>query len=40
MYETGAGNLTQSETTMLVHFGKERTQQWKLVRLEAPKEAK
>jgi hypothetical protein len=34
VYETGFGNLTQPETTMLVHFGKDRTQQWTLVRLE------
>jgi hypothetical protein len=38
VYETGFGNLTQSETSMLVHFGKDRTEQWTLVRLEAPKE--
>ncbi len=40
VYETGIGNLTEPETTMLVHFGKDRTQQWTLVRLEAPKDAK
>jgi hypothetical protein len=40
VYETGFGNLSQAETSMLVHFGKERTQQWMLVRLEAPKEEK
>src|SRR5262249_34314081 len=38
VFETGLGNLTQAETTMLVHFGKERTEQWTLVRLEAPKD--
>jgi hypothetical protein len=38
VFETGVGNLAQSETSMLVHFGKERTQQCTLVRLEAPKE--
>jgi hypothetical protein len=36
VYETGIGNLTQPETTMLVHFGKDRTQQWTLVRLDPP----
>jgi hypothetical protein len=36
VYETGVGNLSQPETQMLVHFGKERTQQWTLVRLEKP----
>jgi hypothetical protein len=40
VYETGVGNLAQAETAMLVHFGKDRTQQWTLVRLEAPKEEK
>ena len=40
VYETGLGNLSQPETSMLVHFGKERTQQWTLVRLEAPEESK
>jgi hypothetical protein len=36
VYETGVGNLSQAETSMLVHQGKERTQQWTLVRLEPP----
>src|SRR5262249_50523661 len=40
VYETGLGNLSQAETSMLVHFGKERTQQWTLVRLEPPEESK
>jgi hypothetical protein len=40
VYETGLGNLTQPETEMLIHFGKESTQQWMLVRLEPPKEEK
>jgi hypothetical protein len=39
VYETGVGNLTEPETTMLVHFGKDRTQQWTLVRLEKPEDA-
>jgi hypothetical protein len=39
VYETGVGNLSQPETSMLVHLGKERTQQWTLVRLEAPKDS-
>jgi hypothetical protein len=34
IFEAGLANLTKSETTMLVHFGKERTQQWTLVRIE------
>jgi hypothetical protein len=40
VYETGVGNLAQPETSMLVHFGKERTQQWTLVRMEPPEEMK
>jgi hypothetical protein len=36
VYETGVGNLSQPETSMLVHLGKDRTQQWTLVRLEPP----
>jgi hypothetical protein len=40
VYETGIANLTEGETSMLVHFGKERTQQWALVRLEQPEEGK
>jgi hypothetical protein len=38
VFETGLGNLSQPETQMLVHTGKDRTQQWTLVRLEKPKE--
>jgi hypothetical protein len=33
IFEAGFANLTRSETTMLVHFGKGRTQQWTLVRI-------
>jgi hypothetical protein len=40
IYEVGIANLTQAETTMLVHFGKDRTQQWKLIRVEQPAEQK
>jgi hypothetical protein len=40
VYETGIGNLTEPETSMLVHFGKDRTQQWTLVRLEPPEDKK
>jgi hypothetical protein len=35
-YEAGIANLTKDETTMLVHFGKDRTQQWTLVRMPQP----
>jgi hypothetical protein len=38
VYETGIGNLMEKETTMLVHFGKDKTQQWTLIRLEQPPE--
>jgi hypothetical protein len=38
IFETGLNNLTQEQTTVLAHFGKERTQQMVLVRLEEPKD--
>jgi hypothetical protein len=34
VYEAGVANLTKSETTMMVHFGKDRSQQYTLVRIE------
>ena len=34
--EAGIYNLTQEETTALVHFGKEQTQNWLMVRLPEP----
>jgi hypothetical protein len=40
VYEAGIANLTKPETTMLVHFGKDNTQQWTLVRVEQPAEKK
>ena len=40
VYETGLYNLTQDETTMLVHQGKERTEQYKLFRVEQQEEKK
>jgi len=36
VYEAGLNNLTQNETTVLIHYGKERTQQMILVRLPEP----
>jgi hypothetical protein len=36
VFETGIYNLTKSQTPVLVHFGKDRTQQWLLVRLQKP----
>lgn len=35
--ETGVFNLTQDQAEALVHFGKEKTQQWLMVRLDQPK---
>jgi hypothetical protein len=40
IYEVGFANLTREESTMLVHFGKDRTQQWTLVQIEPPAEQK
>lgn len=36
IYETGIYNLTKDQTPVLVHFGKDRTQQWLLVRMKQP----
>jgi hypothetical protein len=36
VFETGLNNLTQKETTVLVHYGKERTEQMILIRLPDP----
>ena len=38
IYETGFYNLTQDETSLLILVCKDNTQQWSLVRLEAPEE--
>jgi hypothetical protein len=40
VFETGLNNLTQNEGTVLVHYGKDRTQQMMLVRLEEPTDKK
>jgi uncharacterized protein (TIGR03000 family) len=34
VYDTGIYNLTKEESPLLIHFGKERTQEWLLVRVE------
>ena len=34
--ETGLYNLTKDEAPCLIHFGKDRTEQWLLVRLQKP----
>jgi len=36
--ETGIYNLTKEQTPVLVHFGKDKTQQWVLVRMEKPQQ--
>jgi hypothetical protein len=35
--ETGAYNLTQKETEVLVHLGPDKARKWLMVRLKAPK---
>jgi hypothetical protein len=40
IYEAGFANLSKAETTMMVHFGKDRSQQWTLIRVEQPAEKK
>jgi hypothetical protein len=40
VYETGLVNLSREESQMLVHYGKDKTQQWTIVRLEAPEDAR
>lgn len=37
-YETGLYNLTQDETTLLVHYDKDRTEQYKLFRVPQPED--
>jgi hypothetical protein len=36
VFETGLNNLMQQQTTLLAHYGKERTEEMALVRLEQP----
>jgi hypothetical protein len=40
VFEAGLYNLTLEQTTMLAHFGKDRTEQYKLFRVEEQKEEK
>jgi len=40
IYEAGFANLTKAETPMMVHFGKTRSQQWTLIRIEENAEKK
>jgi len=37
VFEAGIYNLTKEQTPVLVHFGKDKTQQWLLVRMQQPK---
>jgi len=37
--ETGLYNLTKAEAPALIHFGKDRTEQWLLVRLNQPSDS-
>jgi hypothetical protein len=37
--ETGLFNLTKDEAPVLIHLGKDKTQQWTLVRLKQPEQA-
>jgi len=39
VYDVGIANLTQEATTMMVHYGAERSSQFTLVRLEEPQGA-
>jgi hypothetical protein len=39
IYEVGIANLTKDATTMIVHYGDERSQQFSLVRIESPPDA-
>jgi hypothetical protein len=34
--ETGLSNLTKDEAPALIHFADGQTQQWLMIRLEAP----
>jgi len=38
VYEAGIANLTNDQTTMMVHYGKDRSQQFTLFRIEKPEE--
>ncbi|MGO8744843.1 MAG: hypothetical protein ACLQNE_02530 [Thermoguttaceae bacterium] len=39
VYDAGITSLTKDEAPVLLHFGKDRTQQWMLVRLKQPQQA-
>lgn len=39
VYDTGLANLLQRQGSVLVHIGKNQTQQWTIVKLQQPKKA-
>jgi hypothetical protein len=36
VYEAGVANLTKNETALMVHYGKDRSEQYTLIRIEDP----
>lgn len=38
VYDTGVANLLREQSPILVHFSRDKTQQWTLVRLKSPEE--
>lgn len=40
VYDTGLANLTQDQAPLLLHINKDTTQQWLLIRLKQPEDAK
>jgi hypothetical protein len=40
IYEAGIANLTKDETTIVIHYGSSKTQQWTLVRINPTQNAK
>lgn len=40
VYDTGVANLLKAESPILVHFGRNKTEQWDLVRLNQPPKTK
>lgn len=39
VYDTGLANLLKQQSPLLVHYGKDKTQQWTLVKLKQPKKS-
>ena len=37
VYDSGLSNLLKKQSSVLVHMGKDKTQQWTLVKLQQPK---